>query len=232
MNLGQFQTRVARVIGMSLASTADVALIDGWTNEAVVQLLRETKMHTRLGTLALTAGQGDYALDTDILSMQAAWYEPADTSDRRLMQALSPEAMMEARMPQNVTVSTPRYYAMSGAHTLLLHPAPNDADDVLHILYVPRPTAMSTTAHAPDVSPYGSIPEEYHPVLEAYVLWKAGRAEEHKGSDNGLQFQAEWETGLSRIRAELNRKAGSVMPPVRLGRQRRWPVGNGVDLGY
>ena len=225
----QVQTRVARVIGMSLSVTADTDLILGWYNDAVEQFLRETKVNVRTASLALTADQDDYTLDTDILSMQAMWYQPAAGSTS-MMLAISPEEMYERRM---VTTDggPPQYYALSGAHTLLLTPAPTSSSDTIHMLYVPRPAAMSATSHSPAATAMGNIPAEYHVILEAYVKWKAGEAEEHRPSENGLQFQAEWERGVTKVKAEVRRKAGPVIGSVRIGRGMQYPrVGNGVDL--
>ena len=230
MTLNEFHARVRRVTGLGGDAT-DLALITGWVNEAVVQFQRETKMNTRLASLAVTAGQGDYTLDDDILSMQGLWYEPADSTQRRLLQPVAVETMFQLRLPDQPANALVRHYALSGAHTLMLHAAPASSSDELHILYVPRPTAMSATSESPASTGFGNIPEEYHPFIEAYAKWKGAESEEHKGSDNGLQFQAEWERGIAKIRGEMARKAGVVQPSVRLGRPRGPAVGNGVDIG-
>ena len=224
----QVQTRVARVIGMSLSVTADTALILGWYNDAVEQFLRETKINVRTASLAVTAGQEDYTLDTDILAMQALWYQPASGSTS-MMIPITPEDMFLRRMITS-TGGPPTFYALSGAHTLLIDPAPVSDDDLIHMLYVPRATAMAATGDSPAATANGNIPSEYHVVLEAYVKWKAGEAEEHRPSENGLQFQSEWERSITRIKAELKRKAGPVMPSARIGRSHMPAVGPGVDI--
>jgi hypothetical protein len=225
----QVQTRVARVIGMSMSVTADTDLILGWYNDAVVQFLRETKINVRPASLAVTADQDDYTLDTDILAMQAMWYQPAAGSTS-MMIAISPEEMYERRMVTS-DGGPPQFYALSGAHTLLLSPPPSSDSDAIHMLYVPRPAAMSATSDTPSASANGNIPAEYHTILEAYTKWKAGEAEEHRPSENGLQFQAEWERGIVKVKAEVRRKAGPVIGSVRIGRGMSYPrVGNGVDL--
>jgi hypothetical protein len=231
LNLSEFRSRVRRVTGLGSDAT-DLAMIDSWVNEAVVQFLRETKMNTRLAALAVTAAQEDYTLDTDILAMQGLWYEPATTIQQILLQPVAVETMFELRLPTAVVNPTVKYYALSGAHTLMLYPAPPSSSDILHIMYVPRPAALSATSDAPSATANGNIPSEYHPILEAYAKWKGAEAEEHRGSDNGLQFQAQWEREIAKIRGEMKRKAGMVQPPVRLGRPRSPRVGPGVDVGY
>ena len=225
----QLQTRVARSIGLSLSVTADTALMLGWYNDAVEQFLRETKINVRPASLAVTAGQADYTLDDDIMSMQAMWFQPAQGSTS-MMIPITAEDMYQRRM-YNQTGGPPQYYALLGAHTLLLDPSPTSNSDLLHMLYVPRPAAMAASSDSPSATAMGNIPSEYHTILEAYVKWKAGQAEEHRPSENGLQFQAEWEREITRVKGELRRKAGAVIGSVRMGRG-HWAagVGNGVDV--
>ena len=230
MNLSDFRTRAARVSGMSTSDSGDTALLDAWTNEAVEQFLKETKINIRTASLAVTADTGDYTLDTDILAMQALWYAPAANAQSALLQPLSPEAMIEMRLIADTAGNNPRYYAMAGSNTIMIHPEPLSSSDRLHVLYVPRHTALSATSDTPSATANGNIPAEYHSVLESYVKWKACEAEEHRPSQNGLQFQAEWEKGIQKVRMEMKRKAGMVIPAARIGRPRSLPVGNGVDV--
>ena len=103
--------------------------------------------------------------------------------------------------------------------------------ETIHILYVPRHTALAATADTPSASANGSVPEEYHATLEAYAKWKACEAEDHRPSQFGRTFHDEWMAGLGQARADAKRKAGVQMPQVIVGRPRHTPaVGNGVDL--
>jgi hypothetical protein len=232
LNLSEYRTRIARVTGMSTAAAGDLSLMDSWVNEGVVQFLRETKYNVRRAALAMTAGSGDYSLDTDILALQAAYYQPTG-ADQRLLIPVTPERMMELRLPNQSGYSTVQNYAMAGGNTIMLWASPPASTDILHVLYVPRPAVMSVTSDSPSDTAKGNIPAEYHPVIEAYAKWKAASAEEHKGSDNGLQFQAEWERAIAKVRGEMFRKAGGVQPAVRIGRGSPFvPPGNGVDMGY
>lgn len=231
MNLNTLRLRAARVSGMALADTADLALIDAWANEAVEQFLRETKINVLTATLAVTADQDDYTLDTDILALQAMWYEPVDAQSALLI-PLSAEEMAERRIHPVGSGQDPKYYSIIGAHLLQLYPAPTSSSDLIHVLYVARASsALSTTADDPSAAAYGGIPTEYHTVLEAYVKWKACEAEENKAYQNGLQFQAEWERSLGKIRGEIKRKAGMVLPSARIGRRTgRHFASPGIDL--
>lgn len=230
MNLATFRSRVARVSGLSSTLTSDLSLIDGWVNDAIEQFNRETKMNVVKASMSVTADQADYTLDTDILAMQAAYYAPADAQSALLV-PLAPEVLVERRLFQTGEETPPRYYALAGASTIMLWPSPQASTETIHILYVPRHTALATTADTPSATANGNIPEEYHVVLEAYAKWKACEAEDHRPSQFGKAFHDEWVTGLGQARADAKRKAGVQMPQVLVGRPRHIPVlGNGIDI--
>lgn len=233
MTLNDFRTRAARVSGMSVSDSGDLALIDSWSNEAVVQFLRDTKVNVQKASLAVTASSGDYTLDTDILSFVDIWIESAGNTGDVLLEAVDSAEITRMRNYESADDITSRYYALQGANLLKLYPLPASSSDVLHIEYVPRPAnSMTATSHDPSNSTYGGIPTEYHPTIEAYVKWKACEAEEHKPSDNGLQFQAEYERAVAKIRADMTRKAGVMKSRAVWGRRRRFPISPGVDLKW
>jgi hypothetical protein len=173
----------------------------------------------------------DYTLSASILAMQALWFAPAADAQSALLQARVPEDIVGMRLAVDSVASNPRFYALAGANTIMLHPAPQATGDTLHILYVPRHTALSSTADSPSATANGGIPAEYHVILEDYVKWKACEAEEHKPSDNGKVFMQAFESGCARVRGEAQKKAGVVVAPVRVGRPRTvWPHSPGVDV--
>ena len=229
MNLATFRSRVARVSGMSSSDTGDLQLIDGWVNDAVEQFLRETKLNVATASLAVTAGTADYTLDTDILAMQALWYAPTD-GQSALMIPLAPETLVQRRLFESGENTPPRYYALAGANTLMLWPTPQGSSERIHILYVPRHTALSSTADTPSATANGNIPAEYHSILEAYAKWKACEAEEHKPSENGQVFLREWQNGVMDVKGAIKKKAGMNVPTVRIGRPRNLPAAPGVDV--
>jgi hypothetical protein len=213
---------------MSTSDATDLADIDSWINEAVEQFNRETKLNVVTAALSVTGGEGTYTLDTDILAMQALWYAPADAQSA-LLTPLAPETLIERRLIETGEETAPRYYALAGANTLLLWPNPTSDSETLHVLYVPRHTALSVTSDSPGDSAHGNIPAEYHPILEAYAKWKACEGEDHRMSQFGNVFKTEWDTGVAKVRAEVKKKAGVNIPSVRIGYQRHVPVGNGID---
>lgn len=230
MNLSDFRTRVARVTGLSTSNSDDLDLIDDWVNEGVLQLLRDTKVNQITAALSVTAGSGDYTLDSDILSMSDLWYSPSDGVQNVVLEPVNSLDIQRMRLAQGAADVTPRYYALQGANTILLYPEPGSSSDELHITYVPRPAALSATADSPSDSTKGNIPSEFHSIIEAYAKWKAAEAEEHKPSQYGLSFQAEYERGTAKIRADMNRKAGVFKGKKTPGRRPVWPLTPGTDL--
>lgn len=233
MNLANFRTRVARVSGMSPTDSGDLALIDAWVNDAVTQFLKDTKFNVLQASLSVTAGTPDYTLDTDILAFTDVWLDSASGSTQDgLLEPRDSREILRMRLQSDWTGVPPMYYGLQGGNLIMLHPAPVSSSDKLNIIYVPRPlNALSVTSDTPSATASGGIPSEYHAVLEAYAKWKACEAEEHKPSENGQMFMAEYNTGIARVRRDLNLKAGVFKSPARWGRNGYYPAGRGVDLG-
>jgi len=232
MNLSNFRTRAARVSGMSPSDSGDLALIDAWANDAVLQFLKDTKINVLQASLSLTAGTPDYTLDTDILAFTDVWLDSASGQDGA-MEPMDTREILRRRLRGDTSGISPMYYGVQGANMIMLYPAPASDTDKLNITYVPRPTsALAATADTPSATAFGNIPSEYHPVLEAYIKWKACEAEEHKSSENGQVFMAEYERGIAKVRRDMNMKAGSFRAPARWGRQLKMPTSPGVDLKY
>jgi hypothetical protein len=230
MTLGELRTRIARTVGLSTSDAGDLALIDGWVNEAVLAFLRDTKVNVVTAALATTEGVEDYTLDDDILSFQDVWYEPSSGGQQTMLEPVSARDIQGMRLLGSGDGLTPRYYALQGAHLLKLYPTPGSSSDLVHITYTPRPGLISDSAHQPSDESRGNIPPEYHSIVEAYAKWKAASAEEHRPSEYGLTFQAEWERGIGQVRADINRKAGVFKAPKQPRRRSVYPLTPGTDI--
>jgi len=234
LNVATFALRVTHAIGIDAATansatSQEYTLFLSWLNEAVVQFLRKTKVYKRTASMTLTVDEGDYAIDSDILAFEDVSYSPASGQARSLTQ-IDTWQIRDMRLSEAAT--DPLYYSYEG-QTIMLFPTPLSSSDTLHIIYVPRPTALSTTADNPSGGSFGGIPEEYHPALEAYVKWKAGEHANDKASQNGQMFKAEWEAAVVETRVAELRKAGVRLGSVNIGRGRNYAAlaGPGVDLG-
>lgn len=236
MNLGTLRTRVGQALnvagGGSVAGT-ELTLLDGYINEAVEQILLRTKVNKKTATVALTSGQGDYTLDPIMLAFDDMWIAPAGGST--WMPMLEPVDSWDIRSMRNVspTVATPtKYYAFEG-NVIMLYPNPGSGD-VLHIVYVPRPTAMSSTSHDPSIAPYGEIPSEFHHLIESYAKWKTADYADDQSSQQGQAYMQLYEQGLAMMKSLLNRKGGIRTGYAKVGNKRnRWQrfAPPGVDTG-
>lgn len=236
MNVAEFALRVTHAIGIDAATansatSQEYTLFLSWLNEGVVEFLRKTKIFKRTASLTLTSGTADYAMDTDILAFEDATYTPDGGTQRSLIQIDTWE-IRDMRIRNTVLSVAPEYYAFEG-QVIMLYPTPQSSSDTLHLVYVPRPTALAATADAPSATANGGVPAEYHHVIEAYVKWKAGQHANDKASQNGEAFHQEFEQGVVDARVSEFRKAGMRIGSANIGRSRGWRgyAGPGVDIG-
>lgn len=237
MNVAEFALRVTGAVGIDAAtassgSSQEYTLFLSWLNEAVLQFLTLTKCTKRTATLSVTAGSADYALDTDILAFEDAYYNPNDGTSRMLRQMDSSD-IRQARLNEASSVD-PQFYAYEG-QVIMLYPSPISSTDTLHIVYVARPSsALAATGDAPSATAYGGVPVEYHTVLESYVKWKAAEHANDAATKNGQAWREEWESGVQRAKINESRKGGLKIGQARVGYQRDWRnyAAPGVDLGY
>lgn len=230
MNVADFALRVTHSIGID-AATANSATSEEWTlflsllNEAYVQFLRKTKVYKQTAQLAVTADIGDYSIDTDVLAFEDLTYSPNGGTDRSV-QAIDSAEIRDMRLVADSGTGDPQYFAFEG-QLIMLYPTPRSSSDTMHMVYVPRPAALSTTAHSPS-----TIPAEYHPVLESYVKWKLSEISNDKASGNGAAFMQQWQEGIIDCRVSEMRKAGMRIGAVNIGR-RNWRsrTSPGIDVG-
>lgn len=232
MNLADFRARISGAVGISnVASSTEQGLIDDWVNEGIVDFLARTKMHVRTAALSLTADQYIYELDTEILAMKGLWIAPASGTNY----VLDPRSVEDILYMRTLVTPgyPPMYYALEGQNILMLHPAPQSSSDVLHIMYVPRPTALSATSDAPSSTANGGIPSEFHPVIEDYAKWKAADFVDDESTKNGQEYLQSYLAGVTNAKMLVNKKAGVRMAGVKWGRRSRAgvPRSPGVDLG-
>jgi len=229
LNVATFALRVTHAIGIDAATansatSQEYALFLSWLNEGVVNFLRKTKIYKQTAALAVTADKADYTFPTSVLAFEDVSYSPSGGQARSLTQI---DSWQVRDMRHIETATDPLYYSYEG-QVVMLYPTPRSSSDTLHILYVPRPTALAATADSPS-----TIPEEYHSVVEAYVKWKAGEHANDKSSGNGQAFKQEYESGLVEARVAEFRKAGMRVGSANIGRgsNNAALAGPGIDLG-
>src|SRR6476659_3133257 len=106
MDLAAIRNEVVRVIGLdSTAAGADETLVDQWANEAVVDILLQTRCYVKAASTDTTAGQGDYDLDAQILHV-VDLYDTSNGNSYRLKQ-VSPAELLDMRVNSNAAVAAP-----------------------------------------------------------------------------------------------------------------------------
>jgi hypothetical protein len=141
------------------AAAADEVEIDRRVNEGATDFMLRTGIKVQQGNPTLTANEGDYTLDTDILDIMDV-YSTSGSQDYRMERISVPE-LLEMRRGASTMVGPARYYATAGANLLMVYPTPTGADE-LTVYFVPRPVTLSAPSDTPS-----EIPAEYHPAVGA-----------------------------------------------------------------
>jgi hypothetical protein len=221
MDLADIRNEVSRVIGLdTTAAGADETLVDQWANEAVLDILLETRCHIALATTTTTANQGDYDLDVDILHVVDLY--DTSSSNRYRLQQVSPARLLDMRVTSNAQATAPvTHFAVAGSNLLMLYPIPSGTD-TLTIYYVPRPTAMSTGTDDPSDAANGGIPAEFHRAIVKYVEAEAADYRDDQTSQHGDRYRADYARWLGKIRKAVNQKGNTDTPAFEI-RGRSYP---------
>jgi hypothetical protein len=191
------------------AAGADEVEIDRRVNEGATDFMLRTGIKVQEGNPTLTADEGDYTLDTDILDIMDV-YATSGSQDYRMERISVPE-LLEMRRGASTMVGPARYYATAGANLLMVYPTPTGADE-LTVYFVPRPVTLSGPSDTPS-----EIPAEYHPAVEMYALWRLGSMRDDQTSSQGSRYKEEYEAMVLRARRTVALMGGD--PPR--GRVRR-----------
>lgn len=214
MNLSQFRRSAAWKLGYSTTDSDDLAVIDAWVNEGYEDVLSRTQCKIIAGTLTTSGNEWKYELPTEILAVTEVWVEDSDGQTIAFERTTEEHIL---RLRAGITTeagSQIRYFATAGANFLLLWPTPTTSQTI-HILYVPRPTALSATGDSPSY-----VPSEWHKAIEYYMLWQAADAEDSNKAQSGEYYRQLYEgkdgSGgyLDRIRQSARKKGGRMLGPV------------------
>lgn len=235
MNLTTLELRVQRTVGLAAGTAGDEqTLLRGWATEAALKFLQRTKAVKRTASLQLTAGTADYTLDADIIAFEDIYIDPADGSDELMLVPVDSYDLRQMRRAASSVASPPSHYYAYEGNILMLYPTPASSSDTLHIVYVEKPSGtFSTGSDSWSDATRGRIPEQYHDVLQAYVMWKAAEYSNDAPSGNGQSFMQQWEKGIMETKITEAKRAGVRTPRARVGRRRsRFAPSPGQDVRY
>lgn len=218
--LTTFRNSVAKKVGLDNSSSGDQPLIDEWLNQGVLEVLLRTHCTVETGTMSTTASTWEYQLDTDILAVHALWTNDADGNVDLAVREDYVGILNLHYASTSTGDSLIKHYATQGSNLLLVWPTPSEAYTI-NLLYVPRPTAMSSGAHDPSDSAYGRIPKEFHKLIELYACAEAADFDDDAGSQHGERYRFQFEDGIKRMRKAIRDKGGTRLSPVRVNQRRQ-----------
>lgn len=221
--LADFRNEISAKLSLNLDDAGELALIDGWVNDGVEEIVGQTKARVAIATSDLTAGQGDYELDSAILDV--LWIESAANGSSIDWESTGPSDILTLRL--NASAGSPvRRYAVDGANMLMVYPVP-EADTTITVRYVPRPAALVDGTDSPT-----DIPGEFHKLVTLYALWQGGDYDDDQTSAQGSRYQQQFEAGIEDMRSRINKKRGRRLPRAHVSRRRghRIPYRNDVDI--
>lgn len=219
--LAQIRNEVTRVIGLdSTAAGADETLVDGWANEAVLDVLAETRCYVISTTINTSVGVADQDLATSILKVVDLYTTQSGTLYR--LKQVSPQTIIDMRVSANAQQDSPAtHYAVAGDNLLMLYPTPN-AVYTITAYVVPVPTAMSSGTHDPSNTTYGGIPSRFHRAIIKYVEAEAADYRDDQTSQHGDRYRKDYDRWLGKIRKLVNQKGNTETPAFEI-RGRAYP---------
>lgn len=227
--LGSFLTTISANIGLNntgvigSSQTSDQNLMIQWVNEAYAEILSRKKVNITSATMTLTAGDYDYTLPSQIMSLTDIYLTDASTSVWYKLHRKASDEILEFRVGTQFQGSPPvRWYAVQGFNLLMVYPTPIAAD-VLTLYYVPRPATLAATGDLPSL-----IPAEWQKAIEYYACWQAGKYINDSASQNGQTFMQLYEAELIRMNKARQFMGGRKLSPAVVGRNpgsRHAPIG-------
>lgn len=202
-------------LDQTVAGEEQLLMID-WADEAVRDVLMETRCTITTATPSLTASLGDYSWATligssflEILNIQGTY-----AGNKRKLSRVSIEDILDRRLATAAN-DVPRYFAAEG-DTFLIYPAPGSGV-TLTVYYIKQPTAMDTDARDFTTATYGGIPiYAAHAVLQ-YMLWRGARHDEKRVPHTPAQYRQFYDDELKRVRKRVRRSGGRMLAPMQAG---------------
>lgn len=200
-NLGLMRNRISFATGLSNQDgTNEQAMIDGYLNEGYTRFLDRTRCHVECANVAVDGD--DVAIEEPILL-----FDSVQTKGGDFLLHVDRDTLLTKRN----AASQDLLYTNAGGNRLMVNPAGTVADPLdLHVYYVPIPNTLALPTDEPIY-----IPVRYRHALESYAKWKIGSTDEHRGSQIGAQWKAEWDEAIADCRASLWRTGGRVREGMR-----------------
>lgn len=222
--LSDYRKRVEIELGLDASDAGeDQTEIDRFVNDGQEELLKRTKCQQRTSTMSLSSGVDEYTFDTATF-LELLHVKTQGTGDSRNLIQVSMDEMLEIRTASAATGGPVQNYSFAGFDRFHVWPTPS-SDEVLDVLYVPRASAMSASDDNPD-----SIPVDWHPLIEEYVLMRAARMDDDSTSGFGQSYEIQWERGIVRMKKAIRLIGGRTLTRAVVGNRNRAGIPQTNDI--
>jgi hypothetical protein len=222
MTRGQITSQVQSWLGLqNIAALDETPLIQHAIWRGTIDLLTRTRCVARCVDLHYLAGVDTYTLDHGILSL-------VDVDNGATRRARRDETGYVSSGYWGTVVYPPGYwdtteqnptFTLIRSDVLQIKPVP-DADGILDVWAVLRPSQMVDDTNDLSDEDYGAIPEEYQDAIVLYTLWQMADYADNDKARKGELYRQQYEgpDGMSgRIRQikMLVNKRGTARAPAR-----------------
>jgi len=170
----------------------EVALIQNWLNEGIVDILVRTRPYTRVINLQLTANTPIHDMSNQILALVDVQIPNLGTSPG----SDSPPASGFLKRYSREDITTLQGQGKLGfayeEPLLWISPIPTTAQ-AINAYGIFRPTSLVADTDDPQTATLGGLAPEFHPAIVMYALWKGGEYVQHEGSQQGERWRQQYE---------------------------------------
>lgn len=193
---GELVTQIRDMLDEPTAAQWTDDMLVRWINEAARDLGRATRYLKATDTIPLIAGTSEYALPTNLIAVEHAYYRPGDGRDIPLTPRHYEGMDQVWGQWQNQQSYMPNWFTVIGfspSAVIKLYPAPNDSNAELSILYCRVPDELSIPF---DSSEDADVPHVWYDAIVDYVESKALRRDRDPRWQEAYQLYVEKRDGF------------------------------------
>lgn len=216
--LAELRENVSLELGLDqTASSDEETLLTRRLNQGVVEVLKKTHCYVKTAAFALSADTDEYEAPADLLATKSFIDSGNIPLDR-----VSVEEIHDLRRGTPATGSSSiSKYALNGANLFMFYPTPT-ANGTLTLYYVPAPAnPMDSADDDPSSVTYGNVPVDYHDLIEYWACYRMAMYDDDTSSQVGQVYLQLFNQGVAAARAEIQRRGGRKLGPVRIPRRNR-----------
>jgi len=195
MIVADVMNRVFREFGDEAKVQIDDTDIIRWINDGVKYITVSNNLLQATGTMNSVIDQSDYNFPTDMLSMEAMYY---NNLKLKYMKHTEFNEYVNSSDPNQDQRGTPWMYTR-WANQFTLYPKPNTSyTNGIKLLYLQRPADIASTSDTVPLS------LEYHPEIVKYCLQRAYQTDEDW--DAAGQMAGQFQDGVDRLKEQETNK--------------------------